>query len=278
MFTKCFKTLCLILPCFFCACDEDDVADTPVQVAQTRSMLPKAEPERPKSPDPATIELTVSELTRCAAVSAAVGAKRRLTMEGLPKNTRQTAEGYWIGSIPTPEHIEEFHARNVRLVLTASLVPAKKLQALKQTMASLGITHIYMPFGSRFPSPSKFLPIVERFAPDQIFIHCEHGGDRSGAILAYLLNQRHGWQLARSLYAVIVPSYGDIQALTRILNAHGIACSADEFENDIGIYSAESNGGYGGLKVYAKDGNYVKLVNTLIDTVHKQKRDKRRRQ
>lgn len=270
MFAQCFKNLCFLLPCLLCACDEDSAVVDAAQAAESEAIQTSAKPER-TLPDAETLANTVTSMAHSTALGAALGPKQKLTNEGLPKNSRQTAEGYWIGSIPSPDHIHELHDRDVRLILTASTVPSKKLKELRQTMSQLGITHIYMPFGSRFPNPAKFLPTIEKFAPDQVYIHCEHGGDRSGAILAYLLNKRHGWDLARALYAVIVPSYGDIQALTRILNAHGIQCSPDKYEKDIGIYSAESNGGYGGLKVYAKDGNYVKLVNTLIDTALKKK-------
>ena len=269
---QCLKYLCFLLPCLLCACDEDSPMPAKAALAaEIPQQQVRQEAEASQPSDPAAIEHSTSAMAHSLALGAALGAKKRLTTEGLPKNSRQTAEGYWIGSIPSPDHIQELYARNVRLILTASLVPSKKLLQLRSTMQELGITHIYIPFGSRFPNPAKFLPTVEKFSPEQVYIHCEHGGDRSGAILAFLLNQRHGWELPRALYAVIVPSYGDIQALTRILNAHGIPCSPDKYENDIGIYSAESNGGYGGLKVYAKDGNYVKLVNTLIDTARKKK-------
>ena len=266
MFSDCSRILCLLLPCLLCACDENSAVVDAAQAAEPLQRTIQMPPDEPAPPDPVMIEHTVTDFARGTALGASLGARHRLTMNGLPKNSRQTAEGYWIGSLPSPDNIQELHDRNIKLILTASIVPAKKLKPIKQAMDRLGIEHIYIPFGSRFPNPSKFLGAIESYAPEQVYIHCEHGGDRSGAILAYLLTKRHGWKLPRALYAVIVPTYGDIQALTRLLNAHGIACKPEDYADDIGIYSAESNGGYGGLKVYAKDGNYVKLVNTLIDT------------
>ena len=210
------------------------------------------------------IPLYAHEISHSAVRGAYSGAQRRLTTQGLPKNTRQAKEGYWIGSHPDLDQLEELNARNVRLILTVATVPHKNLKLLRSGIEKYGMTHVYIPFGSTFPNPARFMDEVMKYDPSQIFIHCEHGGDRSGAVLAYILVARHGWPLPRALYAVVVPSSVDVRALTGILNANGFDVDEQNYTDIIGAYSAESNGGFGGLKVRNDGGSYYNLVNSMI--------------
>ncbi len=203
-------------------------------------------------------------ITHSAVIGASFGAKPRLGMIGLPKNSRQTNEGYWLGSRPDIEELEELHARNIQLILTVSTLPRRELKNLKDSLQALGMTHIYLPFGSKFPHPSRFMPTVMKFQPEQIFIHCEHGSDRTGAVLAFILTVRHNWPLPKALFAVVLPSSSDIRTLANILKSHGYQFDLDEMKQVIGIYSAEENGGYGGMKVRSDGGNYINLIHTLI--------------
>ena len=192
------------------------------------------------------------------------GAQKRLTSEGLPKNSRQTQEGYWIGSSPDLNEIKELAARNIKLVLTFATVPAKELIIMQQAYQALGITHVYAPFGSKFPNPNRFMPHISAVSPSQIFIHCEHGSDRTGAVLAYILIARHHWDIPTALFAVIQPTPCNIQKLTQILNSKGFKVNPENYEEIVGKYSAENNGGYGGMKVCSETGNYIRLIETLI--------------
>ncbi len=214
--------------------------------------------------DEAEIQKITAEMTHSSVIGGWLGAQKRWTNDGLPKNTRQTAEGYWLGSTPDLDEIEELYARNIRLILTVSTVPQKELRLMKQKMDELGMTHVYVPFGSKFPHPNKFMPDVSNMSPGQTFIHCEHGGDRTGAVLAFILIKRHHWTLPEALYSVILPSDGDINALAHILKKHGYEVDLNELEERIGIYSAEKNDGFGGLKVREDGGNYYNLIQTFI--------------
>ena len=248
--------------------------NTPIAVAETQygtelpivreSPAPAAQNNDIKDRALERVPVYAHEISHSAAWGAYRGAQRRLTTQGLPKNSRQADEGYWIGSRPDLEQLEELNARNVKLILTVATVPHKSLKLLRAGIEKYGMTHVYIPFGSTFPSPTRFMDEVMKYDPSQIFIHCEHGGDRSGAVLAYILVARHGWSLPRALYAVVVPSAVDVRALTGILNAHGFDVDEQNYKDIIGAYSAESNGGFGGLKVRNDGGSYYNLVNSMI--------------
>ena len=64
---------------------------------------------------------------------------------------------------------------------------------------------------------------------------------------------------------MIYPGPNDINGLNNVLKDRGFDISDNEFNDIMGMYSAENNGGFGGLKV--RSSNYQKLVNSLIDAM-----------
>ena len=207
-------------------------------------------------------------IAQSALIGGIMSTHHRLTYDGLPRNTRQVAEGYWIGSRPDKDQILELYYRKVRLVITAATMTPAQFRDMTRMMAKLGMIHVNIPFGGRFPSPMRFMGQVNMFNPDQIFIHCEHGGDRSGAILAYILVVRHGWSIARALLSVIIPSENNARALLTLLKQRNIEVGENDVNDVLGIYSAESTNGFGGLKLRS-DGSYFRLVNTTIDAIQR---------
>ena len=181
--------------------------------------------------------------------------------EALPRNTRQVPEGYWLGGIPSGDDIEELHARGVRLVLSAVRLDRATLEACER----IGVTQVYVRFGSTFRVGPAVLSAIEGYSPEEIFIHCDHGGDRAGAILAFVLVLRDDWAPDHALLAVAFPGRDDLRRMISLLEGRGLIISAEEREQYAGIYSGASNGGHGGLKV--RGDRYVNLVTTTLDAL-----------
>lgn len=246
--------------------------------------MPQARVETPQVPsdispvEPRSIDLLneqfIAPFTRNLAVSAALGARDRLSNLGMPKNARQTQEGYWIGAQPTPDEIDELYARNIRLIITAAYMKPSVRNSVSAKMNDYQIKHINIPFGGKFPNTKKFYDDIHPFQPEQIYIHCEHGADRSGAILAYLLIIDHGWTIPHALLAVAFPGKNDSTKLIHILKNRGFNVEQRDIDDYLGIYSAENNGGYGGLKVRSQ--GYIKLIHTTIDAALKDLKRKNR--
>ena len=295
MFLKKLLVLSIfLLAPFILSCDEAlemAVAAEPIHsyyssdnssLAESRTILPVAEiepvsdvhlilPEETDAGVEKNSEIAAriaSSLTHAAVISGIQGAQTRLTNVGMPKNIRQTIEGYWIGAWPTQPQIEELHARGIRAIITAANIGFEDYQEIADAIQKMGMTHISIPFGGRFPNPEKFEQTIQNFTPEQVYIHCEHGGDRSGAVLAYLLIVHHGWSVQRAFLSVTFPGKMDSQALVRILENRGYEVSDEDLDEVLGIYSGENNGGHGGLKVRSE--GYVKLVNTTIDAAIRQ--------
>lgn len=240
-----------------------------------------AEPVWHKEPEPVAIEpfLVSSQqrpsynvqnlqnsLARGGAI-AAYGAKWRMGNNGLPRNVRQVQEGYWLGARPSLDELGELQARNVKIILSATHMDNAQEKALRGEIERLGMQHVSAPFGGKFPRRSKFWQTIANIEPCEIYIHCEYGGDRTGAILAFLLATRHQWSVQRAFLSVAFPGKKDSRALIDVLEKRGYEVAQSDVEQYLGIYSPENNGGFGGLKVRSR--GYLKLINTTIDAIEK---------
>lgn len=184
-----------------------------------------------------------------------------LVKDGMPKNTRHLKEGYWIGSLPDVSNIDSIKQKGIKVILTVTNVK-KGWNPVKRKIEESGLEHIIIPVGSRFPKDTSFYDVLLQYDPNEIFVHCDHGGDRSGTFIAYLLARHNHWSIQRALLAMVNPSSIDIKGVISVLNKYGIYVS-DEDRKFIGIYSGADNNGFGGLK--ARNDDYKRLVSTMIE-------------
>ena len=183
-----------------------------------------------------------------------------LVKEGMPKNTRHLKEGYWIGALPDVNNIQAMKDHGIKIILTVTNTK-KSWNPVKQKISSLGIEHIIIPVGSRFPKDTSFYDILLNYDPSEIFVHCDHGGDRSGTFIAYLLARRNHWSIQRALLAMVNPNKIDVNGLKKVLKQHGYEITQEDLFY-ASIYSGASNGGFGGLK--ARNEGYQRLLSTML--------------
>ena len=186
-----------------------------------------------------------------------------LVKEGMPKNTRHLKEGYWIGALPDISNIQAMKEHGIKVILTVT-IPKHSWNPVKQKINELGIEHIIIPVGSRFPKDTSFYDKLLNYDPNEIFVHCDHGGDRSGTFIAYLLARRNHWAIQRALLAMVNPSKVDVNELKKVLKQYGYEITQEDLQFS-SIYSGSSNGGFGGLKVRNED--YKRLVFTMLDVL-----------
>lgn len=179
----------------------------------------------------------------------------------LPRNTRQVPEGYWVGGIPSAADIDELHSRGVRVVVSGRAVSP----SAHRRMEDLGIDHVDVAFGSTFRHGETILSRTSRYDAGEIFVHCDHGGDRAGAMLAFLLVAREGWAVDHALLAVANPSSTDVGNLTRFLESFGLCVTESEHTTYDSIYSGARMGSSGGLKV--RGGYYDNLVRSTLEAL-----------
>jgi protein tyrosine/serine phosphatase len=109
-------------------------------------------------------------------------------------NFGKVSDMLYRGAQPDEAGIEHLKALGVKLIINLR-VPRAALKAEPLEAASNGITYTNLPLAG-FGRPSdadvlKILALIES-SPGPIFIHCEHGCDRTGTIIAcYRIHHDH---------------------------------------------------------------------------------------
>ncbi len=184
------------------------------------------------------------------------------TESALPPATRQIAEGYWLGALIGPNDVPHLQELGVRAVLSAVRPADGTAEALRRA----GIAHFSIPIGSTFRHADTILSVTERYPPHEVFIHCRHGADRTGAIAAFLLVVRHNWRMSDALYSVVYPTQEDADGLARVLDSHGVTDERAADDPSVGFYSISGTGrAVGGMKV--RNSRYANLVETAIEAM-----------
>jgi hypothetical protein len=176
----------------------------------------------------------------------------------MPRNARQTPEGYWVGGAPRATDVADMARAGVRVILSAVVLDEDTRAAARRH----GLERVSVWFGNNFPDPDAILSGLEGYAPSEIYIHCEHGGDRAGALLAFLLVVQQGWWPDHALLAVAHPADRDVDGLIAVLESEGFVVTEEERRDLVGIYSGARNGGTGGLKIRGPE--YRNLVRTML--------------
>ncbi|MCA9562831.1 MAG: hypothetical protein KC561_05040, partial [Myxococcales bacterium] len=182
----------------------------------------------------------------------------------MPPSARQMDEGYWLGARFEASDVQTLSQLGIRVVLSAVRLDDDTLLALHEA----GIRQVNVFMGDTFRHADVILAIDDQYPPEQIFIHCTHGADRTGATAAFLLVSRHGWSIPDALYAVVYPSERDVEGLGHVLQNLGFADSQRHLdqETQLGRYSLSGSGvGVGGMK--ARNERYARLVYTAVEAM-----------
>ncbi len=117
---------------------------------------------------------------------------------GIP-NFAVVAPGIYRGGAPTAEGLKALHAMGVRMVVDLR-IEKKGQEAEAGQCRSLGLERIRIRMGREAPTQKQleeFLATVDRAPAKPVFIHCQHGADRTGAMVGIYRVVRQGWDFAR---------------------------------------------------------------------------------
>ena len=180
-----------------------------------------------------------------------------------PYNSRRIPLGYILGGSPTPESLEVLQSIGIKLVFSIS--NSGNEEAIHEKCESLGMAHHVLRMRKQFPKPSTFVDILNQYKPEEIYLHCKHGGDRSAAVLAFLLVYRHGWDPAEAILAMMNDAYSDISGLKMVFEEKGIPWKQEQANRYLAIYTNR-----GGLK--GRNERYRRLLRTVIDAMMESKK------
>lgn len=118
---------------------------------------------------------------------------------GIP-NFAVVAPGIYRGGAPTAEGLKALRAMGVRMVLDLR-IEKKGQEAEAAQCKSLGLDRIRIRMGREAPTKKQvdeFLATVDRASSIPVFIHCQHGADRTGAMVGIYRVVRQGWDYTRA--------------------------------------------------------------------------------
>lgn len=136
------------------------------------------------------------------ATAALCGASAKTAQKppvGLP-NFHKTAEGIYRGGAPTTAGLKTLKAMNIHTIIDLRISPPQVKQE-KRTAEGMGFTWLNIPMGKEAPTAKQvatFLAVLAKAQGEPVFVHCQHGADRTGSMIGIYRVQVQGWSFANT--------------------------------------------------------------------------------
>ena len=115
-------------------------------------------------------------------------------------NFHAVAPGIWRGAAPSEAGLARLKAMGIKTVIDLRIAP-KTVRAEGIYARSLGFHWINLPMGADPPTPKQvaiFLATLKRAPGEPVFVHCQHGADRTGCMVGIYRVTRQGWTFPRA--------------------------------------------------------------------------------
>jgi protein tyrosine/serine phosphatase len=106
----------------------------------------------------------------------------------------------WRGAAPTEEGLRVLKASGVRTIIDLRISP-KKVAAERRLVEAMGLRFINLPMSGDPPTTRQietFLATSTSAEQQPVFIHCQHGADRTGTLLGIYRERVEGWDFDRA--------------------------------------------------------------------------------
>lgn len=115
--------------------------------------------------------------------------------EDLP-NFHQVSPGIYRGGAPTEAGLKRLKSMGIRTVIDLRISP-RRVAEEKKFAQKLGFTWLNLPMGSDPPTSkqvTQFLSTLKNAsAQSPVFVHCQHGCDRTGCMFGIWRVTQHNW-------------------------------------------------------------------------------------
>ncbi|HEY3331598.1 MAG TPA: tyrosine-protein phosphatase [Capsulimonadaceae bacterium] len=115
-------------------------------------------------------------------------------------NFAQVAPGLYRGAAPTPAGLAKVKSMGVATVIDLRIAP-KTVAKERAEVAKLGMTFVNLPMGSAPPTQKQvttFLALVNAAGDKPVFVHCQHGADRTGCMMGIYRVTHDKWSYAKA--------------------------------------------------------------------------------
>lgn len=115
-------------------------------------------------------------------------------------NFHQIAPGIWRGAAPTEAGLRQLKALGVKTIIDLRIAP-KTVKKEGIYARSLGFNWINLPMGSDPPTPkevSTLLATLKQAPQSPVYVHCQHGADRTGCMIGIYRVTQDGWTFPRA--------------------------------------------------------------------------------
>lgn len=115
-------------------------------------------------------------------------------------NFHQTAPGIWRGAAPTEAGLRQLKAMGIKTVIDLRIAP-KTVKKEGIYARSLGFNFINLPMGAEAPTPkevSTLLATLKQAPASPVYVHCQHGADRTGCMIGIYRVTQQGWSYSQA--------------------------------------------------------------------------------
>jgi len=115
-------------------------------------------------------------------------------------NFHAVAPGIWRGAAPTQAGIQQLKAMGVDTIVDLRIAP-KTVAKEKAYVTSLGMTWVNLPMGADPPTKKEvttLMGILSTAPQHKIYVHCQHGADRTGCMIGIYRETADGWNFKQT--------------------------------------------------------------------------------
>ena len=115
-------------------------------------------------------------------------------------NFHTVSPNIYRGGAPTENGLKKLHEMGIHTIIDLRISP-KQVQKEKQEAERLGFNWINLPMGSDPPTTKQVAALIaalKRAPQESVFVHCQHGADRTGCMLGIWRETQQGWTFAQT--------------------------------------------------------------------------------
>lgn len=130
---------------------------------------------------------------------------QKLDVEGAP-NLHRVSQGLYRSAQPSAQGMENLKKLGIRTV-----VNLRTFHSDRDEIGAAGLNYIRIPMQAWYPERQdavRFLNIVSDTSMTPVLVHCQHGADRTGAMVAVYRVAVQGWSKQEALLEMTRGGYG----------------------------------------------------------------------